>query len=170
MITQGQSNAARAIECPKCRVPPGQPCTHGDSIEKSSHAIRTHLYLASVRPLPTAAACLALTEVVGQREDAKPFIHWLDGAHEFRSQSSGASSLAMGVYVGDARKPVTMVQRHLLDLAASHGLLISHPVYKGRGRYEVTARGLAFHQAGGDLQRLAAILGSGVSPGPANPA
>ena len=118
MITQGQSNAARAIECPKCRVPPGQPCTHGDSIEKSSHAIRTHLYLASVRPMPTAAACLALTEVVGQREDAKPFIHWLDGAHEFRSQSSSRwpwSTPATGKAI---RKRISIRQSTWLNCAA----------------------------------------------------
>ncbi|WP_298625098.1 hypothetical protein [uncultured Zoogloea sp.] len=170
MITQGQSNAARAIACPKCLVGAGEFCLHGNPAEKTSHAIRTHLYLASVRPLPTAAVCAALTEIAGTRADTKPFVHWLDGAHEFRSQSSGANNLAMGVYLGDATKPVAMVRRALLDMATAHGLLVSHPVFKGRGRHEVTARGRALHAAGGDLQRfLAALAARDRSPSPEAP-
>lgn len=167
MITQGQSNAARVIACPRCSAHPGQFCIHGNPAEKTSHAIRTHLYLASVRPLPTEAVCAALTEVVGTRADAQPFVRWLDGAHEFRAQSSAGNSLAMGVYLGDARKPVAMVRRHLLDMATAHGLLVSHPVFKGRARHEVTARGRALHAAGGDLPRfLAALAASDRSPSP----
>ena len=111
-----------------------------------------------------------LTEIAGTRADTKPFVYWLDGAHEFRSQSSGANNLAMGVYLGDATKPVPTVRRALLDMATAHGLLVSHPVFKGRGRHEVTARGRALHAAGGDLQRfLAALAARDRSPSPEAP-
>ena len=168
MITPAQKRAALAIACPRCHAQASQNCIHGNPAEKSSHALRTHLYLASVRPLPTEAVCATLTKIAGTRADAQPFIRWLDGAHEFRSPNSGANYLAMGVFLGDARKPVAMVRRQLLDLATAHGLLVSHPVSKGRGRHEVTARGRAFHAAGGDLARfLEVIIDSGVHQWPA---
>lgn len=168
MITPAQKRAALAIACPRCHAHVGQHCIHGNPTEKSSHALRTHLYLATVRPLPTEAVCAALTEVAGTRADAQPFIRWLDGAHEFRSQNSGANHLAMGVFLGNARTPVAVIRRLLLDMATAHGLLVSHPVSKGRGRFEVTVRGRAFHAAGGDLGRfLEATVDSGVRQWPA---
>ena len=157
MISQSQSTAARAIDCPQCAAKAGEPCLNVGGIDKTSHAIRSHLHLSMVRPLPTAAACEALTRIEGTREGALPFVHWLSGAYEFRAQSSGSNNLAMGVYIHDDPKPAAMVRRHLLDIATAHGLLVSHPRKRGGGRHLVTARGRAFHAAGGDLTRFLAM-------------
>lgn len=168
MITAKQNQAAREIVCEVCGAGIGVWCV-GMSIG-STHALRAHTVAATQRPLPTDVVCAALTQIDGRRSDAQPFVRWLDGAHDFRSQSSGANNLAMGVYLGDATKPVAMVRRALLDMATAHGLLVSHPVFKGRGRHEVTARGRALHAAGGDLQRfLAALAARDRSPSPKAP-
>ncbi len=152
-ISTIQHRAARAIACDTCGAPAGTPCTGITTIY--SHALRAHTFAAMGRPLPTAAVALALTQLEGQREDARSFLSWMDGAHEFRSDTFG-NDMVLGVFRCGELARIGKVRRALLDLATAHGLLISAVESRGRGRHIVSRRGLAFHAAGGDLDRFMA--------------
>ncbi len=152
-ISTIQHRAARAIACDTCGAPAGVPCTGITPIY--SHALRAHTFAAMGRPLPTAAVALALTQVEGQRDDAQAFVFWMDGAHEFRADTFG-NDMVMGVFRIGGSARLGKVRRALLDLATNHGLLISAVESRGRGRHIVSRRGLAFHAAGGDLDRFMA--------------
>lgn len=145
MTTIAQYNASKAIECPICKA--GSTCNCiGLDTPNTTHMARLHLFQASQRPLPDAAAIAELTARVGTRPDTRPFIAWLDGQHEFRTASSAqAGALAARVFrVDNYARAITAVRRTLLDLALRHGLVVSHSE-GGRGRWVVTERGLRFH-------------------------
>lgn len=152
MITAKQHIAARTIACDTCGAPIGIAC-RGMS-QKMSHALRAHTVSSRDKPLPTEAVCTALTQIDGLRDDARPFVHWLDGAHDFRSMSAGTNGLTLGVFRLGEQVPVAKVRRALIDMAMAHGLVISAVESRGRGRFIASDRGRLFHEAGGDLLRF----------------
>mgnify|MGYP001222856854 CR=1 FL=1 len=151
MITSKQHLEARQIRCEICGAGVGVACKLSINM---SHALRVHTVAARAKPLPTEAVCAALTQVDGKRDDAQPFVHWLDGAHDFRAMSAGNNHLTLGVFRLGEHLPVAKVRRALLDLGVAHGLLISAVESKGRGRFIASDRGRLFHEAGGDLLRF----------------
>ncbi len=153
ILTAAQHKAGRAIACETCGAPAGTACFNITS--QYSHALRAHTVIAMQRPLPTAADCAALTQVDGRRADAQPFLAWLSGAHEFRSNPFG-NDMVLGVYKAGEVEMVATVRRALLELATGAGLLISAVESRGRGRHIVSPRGIALHAAGGDLEKFLA--------------
>ena len=144
-LSRPQHEAARAIECPICRVAAGAPCT-GIETPHAGHFARVHLHAVAHKPMPDAACIAAMTEVVGQRAEARPFVAWLDGQHEFRTASARSiGTLAMRVFQLGAQDAVATVRRATLDVALRFGLVISSSE-GGRGRWAVTQRGIDLHQ------------------------
>jgi hypothetical protein len=142
--TNLEHRAARSIRCGSCGAAPGDRCT-GLSPTVEGHLARFYEFSALSKPELDDAGEARLTEVVGIRADARPFVHWLDGSCDFRlpSVSSGSSS-SMAVYQDG--KPGPLVRRELVDIAARHGLLARSSAGR-RGTFSVTARGLGFYAA-----------------------
>jgi hypothetical protein len=138
VITTTEHRQALALPCPVCAAAPGERCP---GMPKAiGHVARWHELASRGKPEPDAAAVEALTTTPGQRTDAVPFVHWLDGRHTFRLSRPGADRV-MAVYCGD--QPVTVVRRALVELAARHGLVVLAGT-GGRGAFAVTPRGRAF--------------------------
>lgn len=144
-ITRPQHEAARAIECPVCKAAPGCACT-GIETPNSGHFARFYLHAVAHKPAPDAACVAAMTEVIGQRADARPFLTWLDGQYEFRTASARSiGTLAMRVFRPGEKDAVATVRRVTLDIALRHGLVISSSE-GGRGRWVTTQRGIDLHR------------------------
>jgi hypothetical protein len=145
LFPKSKHKVALAVACPVCAAPVGQICT---GLETSSigHAARHHAHTVTSKPEPDAYAIQALHQIDGQRADARPFVAWLSGGHDFRLPGSKTGCITMQVYVADTKETVISVRRVLVDLAARYGLLVLAG-NGGRGRYTVTERGLAFHAA-----------------------
>jgi hypothetical protein len=160
VITAAQSQQALAIACPVCGSPPALRCT--GLLGPIGHAARWHELASLGKPEPDAAAIAHLTATPGRR-DPRPFVHWMDGRHDFRSAGRPGTDLTMVVYRDGQALPGTYVRRALIDLAARHGLVVLSST-SGRGTYAVTPRGVAFAES----CRAAAPTPAAPTPAPAS--
>jgi hypothetical protein len=132
-VTATQHRQALAIRCPVCSAAPGLRCsgilaTGRQTLRpRDGHAARWHeLASASVnKPEPDAACVAALTATPGRREDARPFVHWLDGRHTFRASGRPGAALTMDVYRDSASLALALVLRDRMRQLGARGLAVA---------------------------------------------